>query len=127
MTRSPGRRVLVCGSRDFGDIRLLATTLDRLHAEAPFAVVIHGGARGADTIAGQWANRRGVPVWPFPADWETHGKAAGPIRNRRMMHEGDPELVVAFVSKPLAESRGTADMCKVAEDAGISPIVITPR
>ena len=62
---------------------------------SPFAVV-HGGARGADTYAGEWADEReGIVVEVYPADWNTHGKAAGPIRNRQVA-ETRPDFAVFF-------------------------------
>lgn len=56
----------------------------------------------------------GVKHLPFEADWHTHGRAAGPIRNRRMIEEGKPDLVVAFPG-----GRGTANMVNQARAAGI--------
>lgn len=44
----------------------------------------------------------------------TNGKAAGPIRNQRMLDEGKPDLVVAFPG-----GRGTADMVRRAKAAGV--------
>ena len=48
-------RVLCCGGREFLDREMLAATLDRLHQERAFSLVIAGGARGADTLAEEWA------------------------------------------------------------------------
>lgn len=56
------RRVLVCGGRDFADRGALHLALDRLHASLGFSVVIAGGARGADTLAAEWAGERGIPI-----------------------------------------------------------------
>ena len=54
-------RVLACGGRDFADRKFLEEVLDDLNARrGPFEVLIHGGARGADTLAGLWAKRRGT-------------------------------------------------------------------
>jgi hypothetical protein len=53
-------RVLVCGGRDFDNRAMLNAALDRLHAERVFSLVIAGGARGADTLAEDWANARGI-------------------------------------------------------------------
>ena len=85
--------------------------------------VIHGAARGADSIAGEVARQLHCEVLAFPADWDTHGKAAGMIRNRRMLDEGKPELVVAFTDD-LSESRGTKDMVTRAKAAGVPVYVI---
>lgn len=59
----------------------------------------------------------------YPADWEKHGKAAGPIRNQQMLTEGKPDIVVAF-SDNLSNSKGTADMCRRAHKAGLPVYVI---
>ena len=77
--------------------------------------LIHGAARGADSLAGEWASTRAVPVKIFPADWQTHGRSAGHIRNAQMLREGKPDLVVAFPG-----GRGTADMVAKANAAGIT-------
>ncbi|WP_245576775.1 SLOG family protein [Kaistia adipata] len=76
--------------------------------------VISGMATGADTLAAEWAERFGFPLRKFPADWKAHGRAAGPIRNQRMIDEGRPDLVIAFPG-----GRGTADMVRRAKAAGI--------
>ncbi len=108
-------RVLVCGGRDYDDYAHVLTVLDNLHrVRGPITAIIEGGARGADTLARDWAKARLVKCVTVPADWTTHGKAAGPIRNQRMVDEFKPDLVVAF-----AGGRGTADMIRRAETAGL--------
>lgn len=107
-------RVLVCGGRDYDDLVGVSIVLDTMHVRKPFTALIGGGARGADAGAATWAWHVGVPIEQFPADWETHGKAAGPIRNQRMIDEGRPDLVVAFPG-----GKGTADMVRRARAAGI--------
>ena len=110
-------RVLVCGGRDFYDWRLLENTLYELNKEAEqITDVIHGDASGADRLAGQWANYYSVECHAFPADWKKLGVAAGPIRNKKMLEEGKPELVVAFL-RP--DSKGTRNMVDQATKAGV--------
>lgn len=116
-------RVLVCGSRTWSDEAIVHAILDGLFANAAkddFAL-IEGGAKGADAVAADWAkmHRRDIEHLDFPADWATHGRAAGPKRNQRMIDEGRPDLVAAFTDKPLADSKGTADMVRRARAAGI--------
>lgn len=89
-------RVLVCGGRDFRAADHLFSTLDRLHLTHGFTALIEGGARGADRLARRWAKSAGVPVESYPADWDTYGRSAGSIRNRQMLVEGRPDLIVAF-------------------------------
>lgn len=108
-------RVLVCGGRDFVDEGKGFRALDILLRHFDNVSICHGDAKGADRLAGQWALLRGVRCTVFPADWDRHGKAAGPIRNKQMLDEFKPEYVMAFPG-----GRGTANMIKQAQDAGIT-------
>jgi len=107
-------RVLVCGGRDFKDFDMLCRELDELHAERTFTEVIEGGAGGADIMGHDWAKLNGVPTICYLADWETYGRAAGPLRNQRMLDEGKPDLVITFPG-----GRGTADLVRRAKAVGI--------
>lgn len=84
--------------------------------------IIQGGARGVDRAALAFA-REYYPMneETYFADWKTHGKAAGAIRNRQMLVEGKPDLVVAFPG-----NKGTADMIRRTIKAGVPLIKITP-
>ena len=89
-------------------------------------VLIEGGAKGADRLARKAVEALGyaVEVLEFLADWDQYGKAAGHIRNERMLDEGKPDVVVAFLSKPLAESKGTANMVRLAKGAGVPTYLV---
>ena len=96
---------------------MLFAALDRLHREHGFTLLIHGDARGADRLSGEWATDRGIEVFACPADWKRHGRGAGPIRNRQML-DHKPDLLVAFPG-----GRGTADMVAVATKAGLRVVL----
>lgn len=113
-------RVLVCGGRDYTDKARVFAVLDKLHAEAGIDRIIEGGAKGADTWAAQWGGSRGI-LETYEADWENFGTMAGPMRNRVMLTQGRPDLVVAFPG-----GRGTADMVKKARRAGVEVVEIAP-
>lgn len=113
-------RVLVCGGRDFRDWGRVMETLDGLNAEHKIRTVVHGCARGADELADHWARIREKHVMRFPANW-AQGKAAGPLRNQRMLEEGKPGLVVAFPG-----GRGTADMVSRAKAASVKVVEVQP-
>jgi len=114
-------RVLVCGGRDYADAAHVEGVL-RFHLlEGAPNVIIEGCARGADSLAEDFGTRWLIPVEHFPADWDRHGKAAGPIRNRQMLDEGKPDLVIAFPG-----GRGTANMIEQAERAGVPVIKVEP-
>lgn len=113
-------RVLVCGGRDFSDKTTVWGWMQALHLKLGVSVVIHGDASGADRLAASWARQEGVPVIAYPAAWQTHGRAAGPIRNQQMLDFGKPDLVIAFPG-----GRGTADMVGRARKAGIKVVEIS--
>ena len=104
-------RVIVCGGRDYTDGTTVARVISALNPVG--TVVVHGGARGADSLAADWCRTFGVPEEPHPADWNLHGKAAGPIRNQAMLEAG-ADLVIAFPG-----GAGTADMVGRARSAGV--------
>lgn len=115
-----GIRVLVCGGRSFADKVKVWTTLSQIHARDGITCLIHGAAPGADTLAEEWAAERHVSRHRFPAQWEKHGKAAGPIRNQAMIDRGRPDLVVAFPG-----GAGTADMVRRAKADDIKILEIS--
>lgn len=114
--------VLVCGGRDYDDEAHVSRILDVAHDANPIVLLIHGGARGADSLAKRWAEREGVPAREFIADWTLHGKAAGPMRNQRMLDEGKPHMVIAFPG-----GRGTADMVERAKRERIPVVTVRSR
>ena len=77
-------KVLVCGGRSFTDRTLLEATLDRLHHAHVFTALIEGDARGADRLAGEWAEAQGIEHIVYKADWDGFGAKAGPLRNPHM-------------------------------------------
>lgn len=86
-------------------------------------VIVHGNARGADHLADSLGKQWGAITIPVDADWNLHGKAAGPVRNQRMLDEHDPESVWAFRST--GKSNGTDDMCAKGRLAHKPVYVIT--
>ncbi len=107
-------RVLICGDRNWKDRELIQAIIAALDVE----VIIEGEARGADTLAREVAQEYNIPVLAFPAEWSKYGRAAGPIRNKQMLDEGRPDLVVAFHNN-ITASKGTKDMLQRARDRGI--------
>lgn len=107
-------RLLVCGGRAYSNVARLNVILNRVHRERGVDVLIHGAAAGADSLADEWACRNGITVERYPANWKLHGRAAGPIRNQHMLKASKPDGGVAFPG-----GRGTADMVKRLQDAGI--------
>jgi hypothetical protein len=113
-------RVLVCGGRDYMDWGEVYDRLDAFSDERPISLLFEGGAKGTDCWARSWAENRKVPVQTYLADWPLHGLSAGPIRNRRMLDEGKPDVVIAFPG-----GRGTANMVLQARAAGVEVIEVS--
>lgn len=86
-----GLRILVTGSRDFSDKALAQQALiwaaNVAGVENPADVtVVHGDARGADTLLAEVATSFGCVVEAHPAKWDELGKRAGIIRNCEMVN-----------------------------------------
>lgn len=112
----PEFKLIVAGGRDFADyLRLekmlvqLAETTYKDHAIS----IVSGMARGADALAVHFAREYNVMLYAFPADWDTHDKAAGFIRNGEMAQFSDGLL--AFWD---GKSRGTRHMINLMKRIG---------
>jgi hypothetical protein len=112
-------RVIVCGDRNWKRMDIIERELRKLPTDT---LIIHGAARGADTLGKFVAEKIGLKVINdgkgFPADWKRYGRAAGPIRNQQMIDEGKPDMVLAFHDN-ISESVGTKDMVTRARKARI--------
>lgn len=103
-------RILIAGDREWTNAKAIRQIIDGLVKQHGQFTLIHGAGRGVDSLAAHIAKYSyQLPIMEFPANWERHGKAAGPIRNRQMLAEGRPDLVVV-IHNNLAESKGTGDM-----------------
>lgn len=114
-------KVLVCGGRDFNDTKLLTKSLNQLKRELLIEVVIEGDGRGADRMAGYWARKNKLSNLKFEAKWDKDGKAAGFIRNLKMLDE-EPDYVIAFEG-----GKGTQHTIDNALKRGIAVIKVTNK
>ena len=106
-------KVLVCGGRDYNEFQYGYNVLDKIHEIDGISMIIHGDARGADTIGKHWAFTNQIPYLSVPAEWNRYGKSAGYKRNSKML-EFKPDVVVAFPG-----GKGTEMMCDLAENNDI--------
>jgi hypothetical protein len=114
-------KIIVAGSRGFGDYNLLVRVLDEhIEKEKWLDVeIVSGGAVGADKLGEVYARERGYSLKIFPADWKKYGKSAGYLRNQEMAQYGD--RVFCFWD---GTSRGTGHMIDLARKHGIIPTII---
>lgn len=110
-------KVIIAGGRDYRLTRADRRWLNGLGITG----VITGGAPGADWGAKKWADEHGIPCDVHRAQWDRHGRAAGPIRNREMAEHlarlAGPKAVILFPG-----GAGTASMRREAERAGLRVI-----
>ena len=107
-------RVLVCGGRDYEDCERLWWELGCLHIQHPITLIITGGARGADSLARLWAESHNVASITYEAQSTRRVRVTSPLRNRLLLEEGKPDLVVAFPG-----GYATADCVTQARALGI--------
>ena len=108
-----GKKLIVCGGREYSNADTINRALSAAHERTGIAMIITGGAKGADALAARWAHANAIPYLTAPANWERHGDAAGPIRNQWMLDQ-DVDGVIAFPG-----GAGTKHMCEIARKAGV--------
>lgn len=110
-------RTIINGSRDITDYSLVETAME-LSGIKP-TEVISGGARGPDRLGERWAKEKGVKLTVMPADWDTHGKGAGYVRNAQMVDAAD-----ALVSIWDGQSKGTRHTISLVGQKGLRVFVL---
>lgn len=114
-------QVLVCGGRNYYSTAVWKA-LDELKAATTAELtIIQGGGDGADQMAREWCQNTGCHLINEPANWAAYGKAAGPIRNQKMLDDHKPDVVIAFPG-----GTGTRDMVERARKADVTVIVMNP-
>lgn len=125
--------LIICGSRVFDDPEFLFRKLDSLtrKLDKKKLTIVTGAQRskapdghwhGADFFAEKWAKENWCNLLRFHADWQKHGKAAGPIRNTEMLEESGATVLVAFRAD--GPSPGTDDVVTKARKKGLKVIVV---
>lgn len=113
-------KILVSGSRKWVEQAPIERELRRFPRGT---ILVHGGARGADNIAGYVGERLGFIVRVYPADWDQYGKRAGPLRNVLMLEREHPDKDGVYVDHWLAFhedpslGKGTRNMLWLVEKA----------
>lgn len=111
-------KTIIAGCRDMNDWGIVMQAIENSGFGPGTTEVVSGGAQGVDYIGEGLAEKSGVPVKRFPADWKKHGRAAGPIRNREMAQYAD-RLIAVWDGK----SSGTKNMIEEMQKLG-KPIYI---
>lgn len=115
-------RVIIAGSRNCpeNDPDLVVKIHELLiNMQGVDIEIVSGACRGADMLGEFFAAQFGLSVKRFPADWDKHGKAAGPIRNTEMA--GYSTHLIALHN---GKSKGTQDMINKARKFNLMVAVI---
>lgn len=112
-------KLIIAGSRTITDYAFLLRALD-LSGFKPTEIV-SGGCKGPDLLGERYAEENGLKIKRFLADWQAHGKAAGPIRNSQMATYAD-----ALIALWDGQSAGTADMIRKAKKRNLKVFVLQP-
>lgn len=115
-------RVIIAGGRNFSDYALLKERCDYFlqnKMKEGRVVIVSGHASGADALGERYAQERHLSLEAHPADWNKHGRAAGPIRNAEMAEVAD--ALIAFWD---GVSRGTKNMIDTAKSKGLKVAVV---
>jgi hypothetical protein len=110
--------VCVCGSRSITNRAAVKAKIAALtYWLDPIIIVTGACPKGPDRFAEEWAESNRIVIKRFHAEWDTHGRAAGPIRNEEMAMEVAARngYLLAFRD---GVSSGTADMIDAFRKAG---------
>ena len=137
------RYILVTGAREYPDMQTVRFhVLDFIDRDG--TILVHGAARGVDTEAADAfkiyvfmspiLTANGCMAMPFLADWDKHGRAAGPIRNQKMVDYvvkrrdlGHEVFCLAFPLEPRQPHSGTWDCIDRMQRAGFEPLIFPAR
>jgi len=109
-------KLIIAGGRDFDCKDPVCKEVGK---SGGITEIVSGTARGEDRLGEEYAKEKGIKVRRFPADWNKHGKAAGPIRNEEMAQYADS--LIAFWD---GASRGTGGMIELARKYGLEVTVV---
>ena len=98
-------KLIVAGGRDCTDEQVLFRALKKFPELSEPDEIVCGMAKGADYLGFNWATCLDIPIAKFPADWNRHGRKAGPLRNIEMGDYADVLLALWD-----GKSRGTKHM-----------------
>jgi hypothetical protein len=100
-------KILISGSRYGCDPKIISDMIHYVLITYPNKnyILIHGNAKGVDTMAKNYCQQMGWSCIRFEPDWKKHGKSAGPLRNQTMVNE-NPDIGL-FI--PSIDSKGTLD------------------
>lgn len=126
-------RIIIAGSRDFSDYKLLCRVMDQMTRKLSEVVILSGNSGklfynhkaqkiilGADLLGEEWALSNGHTVKVFPPEYDRYPKKMAPLmRNQEMVDQA--QGLVAFWKD---RSPGTKDCIERARKRGLKVKVV---
>ena len=112
MCNNKHMKVIIAGGRDYHNYEVLVEAIK--DSQLQISTVVSGGANGVDALGERYAEEMNLQLNVYHADWETNGRAAGPIRNRKMAENAE-----ALIALWDGKSKGTKNMIETAEKKGL--------
>ena len=109
-------KALICGGRDYKPTEEHYLRIMKLLVINNIEEIVSGGAKGADAFGEAIAKLHGGEATVLKADWNKHGKSAGPIRNRLMLDYLDKKIDIVIA---LPGGSGTQDMMDISRKKGL--------
>lgn len=106
-------KVIIAGGREFNNYELLKRKCDSILSKTDSPEIVSGKVKGADSLGELYAKENKLKVHEFSANWNMHGRAAGPIRNEEMGKFSDS--LIAFWD---GKSKGTKHMIDYMKSLG---------
>lgn len=106
-------RVIIAGSREFNNYKLLEENCNRilfeeLELEIEDITIISGKAKGADELGEYYAKEYGIKIKIYKAEWDKYKRVAGMLRNEEMAKNADYVILFDLGTK------GTKNMLEQA-------------
>jgi hypothetical protein len=119
-------KVIIAGGRTFNDYNLLYQKCDKALTMQKEVEIVSGTANGTDKLGEKYANEKGFTIKQFPANWDSHGKSAGYIRNEEMAKYAD---AVYRVEPKHGGAKGTTYRAKIHNDDDVEKMFqsISPK
>jgi len=109
-------KVIIAGGRHYYNYEVVKEAIKE--SDYQIDEVVCGCATGVDSLGERWAKENNIPIHRFSANWDEHGRAAGPIRNQKMAEYADG-LIAVWDGKSI----GTKDMISRANKKKLSLFV----
>lgn len=104
-------KVIIAGGRDIREMKYVEKGIEESNFH--ITTIVQGGCSGVDELAKTYAIKNNIQHKEFKAEWDYHGRKAGPIRNKQMADYADVLILIWN-----GQSRGSWNMREQMEKLG---------